>query len=241
MKEYIAKAFKLAKLERAKHEEEISEAFKYTRPNRDIYQSNNTNVDRTKIYDSTAPDSVSNLVSTILTLLIPQNAQWATISIREDLKETMASDVKQSLDVANRRVFKTIRDSNFYVAASEALTDSVISGVGCIGMYEDRKISFSAIPSYQLYFLDNYKSEIDTVFREHELTGQYLLETYPNKLGSDFKDTCTKNPYKKYPVLESCFRLANDTEYTYVVQVGKDGDIMETTKMPVPMFTVFRF
>ena len=81
MKEYIAKAFKLAKLERAKHEEEISEAFKYTRPNRDIYQSNNTNVDRTKIYDSTAPDSVSNLVSTILTLLIPQNAQWATINI----------------------------------------------------------------------------------------------------------------------------------------------------------------
>ncbi|MAG25383.1 hypothetical protein CMI47_07360 [Candidatus Pacearchaeota archaeon] len=242
MKDYIAKAFKLAKTAREQHEDEISEAYKYTRPNRDIYRADNDKTDRTKIYDSTAPDSVQNLVSTILNLLIPQNSQWATISVREDIKESVASDVKMALDVANRTVFKTIRDSNFYVAASEALTDCIIAGYGCIATYEDKKINFTAIPSYQLYFLDNAKTEIDTVFRQHTLTGQYLLETYgPEKLGFELCKICTEDPYKRHPVLESCFRIPLEDEYTYTVQVGKDGAIMETRKMPVPMFTVFRF
>ena len=64
----IRQTFKLAKAAREKHEDEISEAYKYTRPNRDIWRHRESTTDRTKIYDSTAPDSVQNLVSTILNL-----------------------------------------------------------------------------------------------------------------------------------------------------------------------------
>jgi len=241
MKDFISKAFKLAKLERSKHEDEISDAYSYTRPNRDIYRKDTTKTDRTKIYDSTAPDGVQNLVSTILNLLIPQNQQWATLSVREDFKESIASDIKRKLDIANRTVFKTIKDSNFYVAASEALTDSIIAGVGCLGMYEDESIHFTAIPSYQLYFLDNYKNEIDTVFREHELQGGYILENYGSKISETLRDMCKDEPYKNHYVLESCFRLPGDRDYTYSVQIGKELDIVEQRQMPVPMFTVFRF
>ena len=101
-------------------------------------------------------------------MLIPQNQQWATLSVREDVKEEVASDIKRLLDKANRTVFKTIRDSNFYIAASESLTDAIISGCGAIGMYEtETEIEFIGIPTYQLYFLDDYKGELDTVFRQH--------------------------------------------------------------------------
>ena len=241
MKDYIAKAYKLAKQERDKHESEISEAYLYTRPNRDIYRKDATATDRTKIFDSTAPDGVQTLVSTILNLLIPQNQQWATLSVREDLKERVATDVKKALDVANRSVFKTIRDSNFYIAASEALTDAVISGVGCIGMYEEKNIDFVAVPSHQLYFLDNYQGKIETVFREHELPGHYLLENYKENLPEETLKECSKNPYKTHKVLESCFRPPNEENFTYTVQVGKEMDILYSHQMPVQMFTVFRF
>ena len=80
----IRQTFKLAKAARETHEDEISEAYKFTRPNRDIWRNRESHTDRTKISDSTAPDSVQNLVSTILNLLIPQNQQWATLSVRED-------------------------------------------------------------------------------------------------------------------------------------------------------------
>ena len=161
--EIIQQTYKLAKAAREKHEEEISEAYKFTRPNRDIWRNREAQTDRTKIFDSTAPDSVQNLVSTILNLLIPQNQQWANLSVREDVKEEVASDIKRLLDKANRTVFKTIRDSNFYIAASESLTDAIISGCGAIGMYEtETEIEFIGIPTYQLYFLDDYKGELDT-------------------------------------------------------------------------------
>ena len=241
MKDFIAKAYRLAKAERDKHESEISEAYLYTRPNRDIYRQDTNETDRTKIFDSTAPEGVQNLVSTILNLLIPQNQQWCSLSVREDLKERIASDVKTQLDVANRTIFKTLRDSNFYVAASEALTDAIISGCGCIGTYEDDTINFIAIPSNQLYFLDNHKSEVDTVFRDHSLPGHYLLETYGSKLTDSMRDACGKEPYKQHKILESCFRKPMDKEYTYVVQLGETGDILEQKTMPVQMFTVFRF
>ncbi len=241
MKDYIARAYKLAKQERDKHESEISEAYLYTRPNRDIYRKDANATDRTKIFDSTAPDGVQTLVSTILNLLIPQNQQWATLSVREDLKERVATDVKKALDVANRRVFKTIRDSNFYIAASEALTDAVISGCGCIGMYEDKNIDFVAVPSHQLYFLDNHQGEIETVFREHELPGHYLLENFIDMLPEEMKKLCGADPYKTHKVLESCLRLPNASEFTYTVQVGKEMTILKQTSMPVQMFTTFRF
>jgi len=241
MKDFIARAYRLAKSERQKHESEISEAYLYTRPNRDIDRADTTSTDRSRIYDSTAPEGVQNLVSTILNLLIPQNQQWATLSVREDLKERVASDVKIQLDIANRTVFKTLRDSNFYVASSEALTDAVISGVGCIGTYEDNAINFTAIPSHQLYFLDNHKNEVDTVFRDHSLPGHYLLETYGSKLEDSMRQACQKDPYKQHKILESCFRMPNAKEYTYVVQLNEQGQILEEKKMPVQMFTVFRF
>ena len=237
----IKQTFKLAKAARETHEDEISEAYKFTRPNRDIWRNRESHTDRTKIYDSTAPDSVQNLVSTILNLLIPQNQQWATLSVREDVKEQIASDIKRQLDKANRTVFKTIRDSNFYIAASESLTDAIISGCGAIGMYEtETEIEFIGIPTYQLYFLDDYKGELDTVFRQHQCTAQYLFENYKN-LPDEIKEQAKKSPQSQIDVTESCMRFTGEKEYTYTVMVGKGLHVIYQKKMPTQMFVVFRF
>jgi hypothetical protein len=231
----------LAKAAREKHEDEISEAYKFTRPNRDIWRNREAQTDRTKIFDSTAPDSVQNLVSTILNLLIPQNQQWANLSVREDVKEEVASDIKRQLDRANRTVFKTIRDSNFYIAASESLTDAVISGCGAIGMYEtENEIEFIGIPTYQLYFLDNYKGDVDCVFREHQVTAQYLFENYKN-LPDAIKKAATEAPQTMIPITENCMRATGDEDFTYTVMVGKELVPIHQKKMKTQMFVVFRF
>ena len=239
--EIIQQTYKLAKAAREKHEEEISEAYKFTRPNRDIWRNREAQTDRTKIFDSTAPDSVQNLVSTILNLLIPQNQQWANLSVREDVKEEVASDIKRQLDRANRTVFKTIRDSNFYIAASESLTDAVISGCGAIGMYEtENEIEFIGIPTYQLYFLDNYKGDVDCVFREHQVTAQYLFENYKN-IPDTIKKAATEAPQTMIPITENCMRATGEEDFTYTVMVGKELVPIFQKKMKTQMFVVFRF
>ncbi len=239
--EIIQQTYKLAKAAREKHEDEISEAYKFTRPNRDIWRNRESHTDRTKIYDSTAPDSVQNLVSTILNLLIPQNQQWATLSVREDVKEEVASDIKRLLDKANRTVFKTIRDSNFYIAASESLTDAIISGCGAIGMYEtENEIEFIGIPTYQLYFLDNYKGDVDCVFREHQVSAQYLFENYKN-LPEALKETARTAPQTMVPITENCMRMTGEQDFTYTVMIGKELTPIHQKKMKTQMFVVFRF
>ena len=47
--EIIQQTYKLAKAAREKHEDEISEAYKFTRPNRDIWRNRESHTDRTKI------------------------------------------------------------------------------------------------------------------------------------------------------------------------------------------------
>ena len=50
----IQQTYKLAKAAREKHEEEISEAYKFTRPNRDIWRNREAQTDRTKIFESSS-------------------------------------------------------------------------------------------------------------------------------------------------------------------------------------------
>ena len=241
---YTRKLFQKAKLARHKHEEEISEAYGFTYPQRDIWRSMESNTDRTKLYVMTAVDGVQNLVSTILNLLIPQNQQWAYIDTREELKKTIAPDVRQILDISNKTIFKTLRDGNFYVAVSEALQDCVIAGTGAIALYdpmqENGQIDFMAIPTNQLYFLTNYKDEVETVFREHEQTQQYVYERYGYNM-PQLEHDAKKEPEKKIKILECVHRRTGEKDMMYSVHIGKDLICVEETYTPVNPFIIFRF
>ena len=241
--EYVRSLLKKAKAEREKHEDEISEAYTFTYPNRDIWRSYEGRTDRTKLYDSTATDSVQNLVSTILSLLIPQNQQWAYIDARGEIKAQVAPDVRRMLDMANKTVFKTLRDSNFYVVASQSLLDCIISGTGAICLMDPmdgKGMDFMAIPTSQLYFLSSYKDEVETVFREHEQTAQHIYEKYGDQL-PELEKTAMDQPDKKIKVLEAVFRQTGMQDLTYNVYVGKEMTLVQQSFTPVNPFIIFRF
>ena len=241
--DYVKNLLKKAKAQREKHQEEISEAYSYTYPNRDIWRSTETTTDRQKLFDMTAVDSTQNLVSTILNLLIPQNQMWAYIDVRGEVKPKIAPDIRRMIDVANKTVFKTLRDSNFYVAASESLMDCIISGTGAICLMDPldgKGMDFMSIPTNQLYFLENYKGVVETVFREHEQSVQYVFEMYGDQM-PELKETADRTPDKKIKILEAVFRQTGFDEYCYNVYVGKDMQQVQKAYVPVMPFVVFRF
>jgi hypothetical protein len=234
------KTYTLAKEARHSHEDEISEAYNFTFPNRDIWRTYESNTDRSKLFDSTATDSVQNLVSTILGLLIPQNQQWAYIDVRDDVKERVATDIKRLLDTTNKTVFKVIRDSNFYTAASEALMDAVISGTGAMALYhKPMGIDFMAIPTNQLYFLSEYNDKIETIFREHHITAQMAFEMY-GEYDATIKRQALENPKQKVMIVEAVCRQTNEG-LMYKVYAGKNLTEVKAEKIEVSPFVVFRF
>jgi hypothetical protein len=240
---YVKNLLTKAKAARQPHEGEISEAYSLTFPNRDIWANLESATDRTKLYDMSAVDGVQNLVSTVLSLLIPQNQQWAYIDVRSEVKSKIASDIRRMVDTANKTVFNVLKDSNFYVAAGEALTDCVISGTGAICVMNPLSgngMDFMSIPTSQLYFLANYKDDIDVVFREHTLSAQSIFERYGYQK-PELKELADKDPEKKIPILEAVFRQVGETDYCYNVYVGKDMDPVLKSYMPVNPFIIFRF
>ncbi len=239
----IKKIFSQAKAAREIHEDEISEAYKFTQPSKDIWRTREETTDRKKLFDATAGDGVQNLVSTILTMLIPQNQQWAHVDVRDEIKPQVAPDIRRMLDMANKVVFKTIRDSGFYVAAAESLTDCVISGTGAITMVEtDTSIDFMAVPTYQLFFLDNPATgEADTVFRQHHLTAQYVIEKFGDKVTDDIRKQAEKNPQSKVKILEACLKLPSDKTMMYRIFAEDKMTLLEEQPTPAQMFIVYRF
>ena len=240
-KQQILQKLSKARVARTKHEDEISEAYQYTYPNRDIWRTLEGQTDRTKLFDATAGDSVQNLLSTILTLLIPQNQQWGYISVRDDKKQAIGADIRRVLDVSNSVLFRSLRDSNFYVAASEALLDSIIGGTGCIAVYNSNNgFDFVSVPTSQLYFLTNHRDEVDTVFREHELDAQYIYETY-GEYDSNIYKTAMESPQTKIKVLEAVCRMPQDSQLMYRVFVGKALEMVDEKPIAANPFVVFRF
>lgn len=240
---YVKNLLTKAKVARSKHEDEISEAYSLTFPGRDIWHNYDSAVDRTKLYDMTAVDGVQNLVSTVLSLLIPQNQQWAYIDVRSEVKDKIAPDIRRMLDTANKTVFNVIKDGNFYTAAAESLMDCMISGTGAICIMNPLSgngMDFMSIPTSQLYFLANYKDDIDVVFREHELSAQSIFERYGDQK-PELKEVAEKDPEKKMPVLEAVFRHVGEKDYSYNVYVGKNMDCVQEAYMPVNPFIIFRF
>jgi hypothetical protein len=230
-----------AKAARSKHEDEISEAYQYTYPNRDVWRTYEGTTDRTKLFDATASDSVQNLLSTILTLLIPQNQQWGYIGVRDDKKDTVGADIRRVLDNSNKMLFKTIRESSFYVSTSEALLDAIVGGTGCLAIYNNPTgFDFVSVPTSQLYFLTDYKDNVDTVFREHYLDAQYLFETY-GEFDGEIAQMAHKAPETKIPVLESVCRLTGDKQLTYRTYVTKNNVLVDEQPVVANPFIVFRF
>lgn len=241
--EYIKSLFKKAKQAREPHESEMSDCYLYTMPHRDVWNAT-TLPDRQKLYDMTAVDGLNGLISTILSLLIPQNQQWAYLDVKEEHKKTMSPDIRKLLEQTNKTLFRTLRNSTFYTSVSEALQDCIITGTGAIALYdpltENGQIDFMAIPISQLYFLTDHKDEVSTVFREHEQTLQYVYEKYGYEM-PEMEEQVHKNPDKKVKILECVHREVGKTDLTYSVHIGKHYHCVEKTHTPVNPFIIFRF
>ena len=72
-------------------------------------------------------------------------------------------------------------NSNFYVAAAEALTDCVVSGVGCMAVELNAKrngLNYVSVPIGQLCILENGSGVVDTVFRSHQITARSICYQY---------------------------------------------------------------
>lgn len=208
------------KMARAIHESHWADCYKYGAPERQqnfsSTQSNQSQRqdDRINLYDSTASDSVQVLVSMIMNGVTPSNAIWfkAQPDGIDDL--SVLTEGERWLEDVCQFMWRNIHAANFDSESFETITDVVTAGWGVLYTDIDREAGGGYV--FESWhpgncFIGSTRADglIDTIYREHEMTAEAMVNTYG-------ADNC------HYTVVEQA-KTAPDTKFTllHVIQPRK--------------------
>lgn len=230
---------KAAKAKRRVVEAEIEDAYRYVFGTSFLNPAQEPN--RSKLFDTTVTTAVGDLVTVIMTHLLPQDKNWVGFSPSKQFEARFgqSAELNLRLSQAESIYFEHVNGSDFYLASSEALTDAVVSGTGAIGVtVGDDGLCYRCLPVSQIYYLSN-GYEIDVVFREHKLPARALVERY-KKIPAWLKEAAEKNPEDQIDVVESMTPCGSG-HFEYCVNLMKDWSELHCQDCAYKPFIVFRF
>ena len=177
------------RLERAMYESHWSECYKFGAPERQQNFSSTTDNkgqrenERADLYDSTAADSVQVLTSMIMSGVTPANAIWfkAQPDGIDDLSEL--TEGERWLEDVCQFIWRNIHAANFDSESYETVTDVVTAGWGILYTDIDRKAGGGYVfeswhPGNCFVASTRADGQIDTIYREHEMTAEAMLNEY---------------------------------------------------------------
>ena len=208
------------KMARAIHESHWADCYKYGAPERQqnfsSTQSNQSQRqdDRINLYDSTASDSVQVLVSMIMNGVTPSNAIWFKAQPDGINDLSVLTEGERWLEDVCQFMWRNIHAANFDSESFETITDVVTAGWGVLYTDIDREAGGGYV--FESWhpgncFIGSTRADglIDTIYREHEMTAEAMVNTYG-------ADNC------HYTVVEQA-KTAPDTKFTllHVIQPRK--------------------
>ncbi|ONN50967.1 phage head-tail adapter protein [Acinetobacter genomosp. 33YU] len=177
------------RLERAIHESHWSECYKFGAPERQQNFSSTTDNkgqrenERADLYDSTAADSVQVLTSMIMSGVTPANSIWfkAQPDGIDNLSEL--TEGERWLEDVCQFIWRNIHAANFDSESFETVTDIVTAGWGVLYTDIDREAGGGYV--FESWHIGNCfiastraDGQIDTIYREHEMTAETMINTY---------------------------------------------------------------
>lgn len=177
------------RLERVIYESHWSECYKFGAPERQQnFSSTSDNKgqrenERADLYDSTAADSVQVLTSMIMSGVTPANAIWfkAQPDGIDDLSEL--TEGERWLEDVCQFIWRNIHAANFDSESYETVTDIVTAGWGVLYIDIDRKAGGGYVfeswhPGNCFVASTRADGQIDTIYREHEMTAEAMINEY---------------------------------------------------------------
>lgn len=147
------------------------------------------------IMDGVTTESVRILASSIMSGMTPANSRWFQLSVGNKQTE----DEKRWLDAAAECIFENIHGGNFDAEGFESIIDMVCAGWFCLFIDEDRErggIVFQQWPLASVYVSSSRADgQIDTVFREYELSAEQAANEFGlNNLSDKLQKHVTDAP-----------------------------------------------
>jgi hypothetical protein len=151
-----------------------------------------------KLYDSTSIHSNELLSSALHSMLTNPSSVWFGLSTGKKEVDSI-KEVNQWLQDAVTKIVKALNNSNFQEEIHETYQDLGSLGTNTLFIDEDDEdiFRFYSRPIYGNYVQENFKGQIDTIYREYEYDLRQIIQ--------QFGEDTLKNDH---------FRLRHDHDYT---------------------------
>lgn len=181
---------------------DVQSILSYVQPQKaNILKKSSPNVAATTagLYDMTANHANLVLAAGLMSTATPTSSRWAQLQYpgRNINGRPLGPQAKKWYQEATEEVMDEIARSNFYTELHEGHLDRSSAGTSFVFMDEGKRsfFNFSAIPFGEYVIAEDAEGQVDTVFREYEMSArnaaaEFGLENLPDTI----KEAATKKP-----------------------------------------------
>ena len=167
---------------RTKYNGIMQEAGQYSWPNaQDMVRNANQpegQLRTTDLYDSTAVMSAYRMTSGIFTYLMPVGAKWFEF-VAQAYEMNQDKKMQEWMSIATALTHKEIWRSNFQREMFVTIRSMIVFGTGVISVKKvGKEIVFTSHHIGHMFFDDNSKGEIDTVYRQIFYTVRQAVQEF---------------------------------------------------------------
>ena len=208
---------------RRKWEHIFDECYELTMPGRETFAIQTGGDVRTdRIFVATAVTGLPEFASRLQAGLMPTFAEWTSLAAGSDVPEDEVEQVNADLKTITKKMFETLRNSNFNQEVHETFMDLGV-GTGCLLALEGdavEPIHWAAIPLPRVAFNIGPTGTIDAIYREHSLRLDQITQIWRRaKFSPDVVQKSKSNPDQKFLVVEEELRDRTKVEPTYDYKV----------------------
>lgn len=150
------------------------------------------------VYDSTGISSAQTFASGLETHLTSASQRWFTLALQD--RELMKSKtVKVWLKAVEDKIYDVLNGSNFNEQILESYLDLGVFGTATLYEEEDPEdiVRFSARPPEEMFFVENARKKITTVYRVYKLTAKQAEEQWGQNAGKNIEEALAAKKFEE--------------------------------------------
>lgn len=223
--------FASAKQRRQGWNETLDEAYAHVLPQYEKASTTGTGTKGekrgTRIFDSTAPEALSERANRTLGILAPKGRK--SLFVKAEMAENNTENARYAED-AFLKLQSALEKSNHQIALLQTLRDCYIS-TGCIALDKgtaDNPLSFEALPISQIIPEEASDGVIRTNYREYELEAHELPVRLPDaSFPEEITQDITANPNKKISFVECQVYEEDNRSVHYKLFLAKGDHLVD--------------
>jgi len=202
------KQFEYLKQQRTLYEslwKETTQLVNRRRFNWDLDSSGAGKTPTVKIFDSTAADALETFSGGIQGYAVSPAFKWFKAKLLNDQHNDLPF-VRDWMEILESGAYSTLNMSNFYDSFDDFVKDAGATGTAYMFTMSDpeRGMIFSTRHPKECFIEENYRGEVDTLFRYFKVSLRSLVQQFGvDALHQDWKQRYQDNEYDQVPVLHA--------------------------------------